>query len=204
MNKIIDNLKSRVDLKFHWVCFLPLIILLLTYPAMKYLPIKYTYENSLIENFQLIVLFITFIFCKKSKCDKNFFNFLALVIIILFLREINCGRTIFFPVEGLENTFYSWKDIKYGYLVHPLYGAFIFGSFLYFILSKGYRVLFQYIKSAKISLYNWVFLLVGIIFGTIGEKMGSFALEEMMETVFYLSLFALIYLQGQNNEYIKK
>ena len=170
---------------------------------MKFLPIQYTYENSLIENFQLFVLILTFIFSVKAKTDKKFFISVALICLILFLREINCGRTIFFPIEGMENAFYSWKDIKYGYLAHPLYGLFIAGSALYFLFTKSFMVLIKYLKYAKLSFYNWIFLFSGIIFGTLGEKIGSFALEEMMETLFYVSFMALIFLQSQNKKYIE-
>ena len=184
----LEELKERLDFKFHPVSILPLLFVLLTYPAMKYLPVNYCYENSLLENFQLFVLLSTFVVCIKSKTDKKFFYSLALVCVILFLREINCGRTVFFPIEGVENAFYSWKDIKYGY---------------YFILTKSYNVLIKYFLHAKLSVYNWGFLFLGIIFGLLGEEISNPQLEEMTETLFYLSLFALIYLQGFNKNYIE-
>lgn len=198
----LEELKERLDFKFHPVSILPLLFVLLTYPAMKYLPVNYCYENSLLENFQLFVLLSTFVVCIKSKTDKKFFYSLALVCVILFLREINCGRTIFFPIEGVENAFYSWKDIPYGYLAHPIYGLFMAGSFLYFILTKSYKVLFNYMLNAKLSFWNWLFLFLGIILGTIGEEISNMQLEEMTETLFYLSFMALIYLQAHNKNYI--
>ena len=94
------GLKNRVDFKFHPITLLPLLILLLTLPACLWLPIEYSYENHLIENFQLVVILAIFIICIKAKNDKTFFNTLALVMVILFLREINCGRTVFFHVPG--------------------------------------------------------------------------------------------------------
>lgn len=200
---MIKDFLKRIDFSFQPITLLPLLIILLTYPCMKFLPIQYTYENSLIENFQLFVLILTFIFSVKAKTDKKFFISVALICLILFLREINCGRTIFFPIEGMENAFYSWKDIKYGYLAHPLYGLFIAGSALYFLFTKSFMVLIKYLKYAKLSFYNWIFLFSGIIFGTLGEKIGSFALEEMMETLFYVSFMALIFLQSQNKKYIE-
>ena len=203
MENFLANIKNRLDFGFYPVILLPLIFIILTYPAMLWLPIKYTYENSLIENFQLIVLAVTFVMCCRAKTDKKFFYSIALLVIILMLREVNCGRTIFFAVEGVENTFYSWKEIKYGYLAHPLYGAFITVSALYFILTKSYKVLFKYIKKAKLSIYSWTFLCIGVIFAEIGEKIGNFALEEMTETVMYLSFMALIYLHGFNKKYIE-
>lgn len=199
----IKKFIQRLDFKFYPITIFPLAILLLTYPAMLYLPIEYTYENHLIENFQLVVILVTFAMCLKAKTDKKFFISLALVMIILFLREINCGRTIFFPIEGVENAFYSWKEIPYGYLAHPLYGAFMAASGLYFIVTKSYKVLWNYFLNAKLSVYNWIFLFSGIIFGTLGEKIGNFALEEMTETLFYLSLMALIFMQGYNKKYIE-
>lgn len=197
------NFLKRLDFKFEPVTIFPLLILLLTYPAMLFLPIEYTYENHLIENFQLVILLVTFIMCLKAKTDKKFFYSIALVCVILFLREINCGRTVFFPIPGEDNAFVPLKDIPYGYLVNPIYGAFIAFSGLYFILTKSYKVLFNYILNAKLSVYNWIFLFLGIILGTVGEKIGDFALEEMTETLFYLAFMALIYLQGFNKKYIE-
>jgi len=201
---MFKNFIKRLDFGFKPVTIFPLTIALLTVPAMKWLPVQATYENHLLENFQLLILFATFILCLNSKTDKKFFKSLALVCVILFLREINCGRTVFFAVEGQENTFLSWKEIPYGYLAHPLYGLFMAGSFLYFLLSKSYLVLYNYMLNAGISVYNWIFMILGIIFGITGEKIGSPALEEMTETLFYLSFMALIYLQSQNHEYIEK
>ena len=92
--------------------------------------------------------------------------------------------------------------IPYGYLAHPIYGLFMAGSFLYFILTKSYKVLFNYMLNAKLSFWNWLFLFLGIILGTIGEEISNMQLEEMTETLFYLSFMALIYLQAHNKNYI--
>ena len=198
------GLKNRVDFKFHPITLLPLLILLLTLPACLWLPIEYSYENHLIENFQLVVILAIFIICIKAKNDKTFFNTLALVMVILFLREINCGRTVFFHVPGGGyNDFYSWKEIPYGYLAHPLYGTFMALSGLYFILTKSYKVLWNYFLQAKLSIYNWIFVVLGIIFGLLGEEWGMPMLEEMTETLFYVSLLAIIYLQAFNKNYIE-
>ena len=200
----LKNFLKRFDFSFHPVTVFPFLCLLLTYPAMKYLPVKYCYENHLLENFQLVVILIAFICCLKAKTDKVFFKSLALVCVILFLREINCGRTVFFPVAGVENAFLPWKEIPYGYLANPVYGIFMAGSGLYFLITKSYKVLFNYALNAEIAVYNWIFLFLGMILGTLGEKTGNMQLEEMTETMFYLSLTALIYLQGFNIKYIEK
>lgn len=197
------NLYRRMDFDFKLITIFPLLTVLLTYPAMAMLPENYFYENHLIENMQLIVLFATFLLSINAKIDKKFFNSIALVCIILFLREINCGRTIFFAIEGAENAFLSWKEIPYGYLAHPIYGVFIAASGLYFILTKSYKVLFNYLVNAKLSIYNWVFMFLGIIAGVAGEKLNNMRLEEMTEMLFYCSFMALVYLQSQNDDYIE-
>ncbi len=197
------ELRERIDFKFHPITLIPLLILLLTFPALKWLPERYAWENHLIENVQLVVLLITFILCLRSKIDKKFFKTLALVMIILFLREINCGRTVFFPIEGVENAFYPWSQIKYGYLAHPLYGAFMAASGLYFLITKSFMVLWNYFLHAKLTIYNWIFIILGIIFGVWGEKAGSPMLEEMTELLFYTSLMAIIYMQGFSENYIQ-
>ena len=125
IKKFFMELRERVDFKFYPVILAPVIIFLLTPIFIKWLPLHFANENSLIENFQLVVILFAFIFCLKAKTDKPFFYSMALVMIILFLREINCGRTVFFLVPGGgPNAFYSWKEIPYGYLAHPLYGLF--------------------------------------------------------------------------------
>jgi len=198
------GLKSRLDFNFRPITILPLLIILLTLPACLWLPVEYSYENCLIENFQLIIILAAFIICIKAKNDKTFFNTLALVMVILFLREINCGRTVFFHIPGGgPNDFYSWKQIPYGYLAHPIYGAFMAFSGLYFILTESYKPLWNYFLKAKISIYNWVFVIIGIVFGLLGEEWGMPMLEEMTETLFYTSLLAIIFLQAQNKEYIE-
>lgn len=204
IKEFFKELKSRLDFGFHPITILPLLILLLTLPACLWLPIEYSYENCLIENFQLVVILAAFIICIKAKDDKTFFNTLALVMVILFLREINCGRTVFFHIPGGGyNDFYSWKEIPYGYLAHPIYGAFMAFSGLYFIFTKSYKVLWDYFLHAKLSIYNWFFIAIGIVFGLLGEEWGMPMLEEMTETLFYTSLLAIIFLQAFNEKYIE-
>jgi len=198
------ELKERIDFKFYPIILAPVIILLLTPIFIKWLPLHFANENSLIENFQLVVILFAFISCVKAKCDKPFFYSMALVMIILFLREINCGRTVFFLVPGGGPTaFYGWKEIPYGYLAHPLYGLFMVCSGLYFILSKSYKTLWNYFLHAKLTVYGWVFAVLGIIFGIMGEEISAPMLEEMAETLFYTSLTAIIYMQSQNKKYIE-
>ena len=123
--KIGKFASEHLDFRIYGVTWIAIINALLIIPCILYLPEKYGYENGLLENLQLIALLFGFILClsyqkiknKQNKDNENekteidqsmikFFKFAALVIVILFLREINCGRTIFFPVPGEVNTLY--------------------------------------------------------------------------------------------------
>ena len=199
---VLDFTKKHTDFKIYKVTWIPIIIAILIYPAIKYLPEKYGYENGILENTQLVFLVLSCIFGFCTKSHKKFFKFTALVSIILILREVNCGRTIFFPVPDAVNTFYSWKEIKYGWLAHPLYGLYMAGVGVYFIINKLYLDLFKYIKCVKLPVWNIVFLLIGMGIGMYSEKViDNMLLEEMTEMLFYASLMSIIWLYAFNKNF---
>ena len=204
MKKICDFLKNHFDFKIQISTWVGIIVALLIIPATMFLPEKYGFENGLIENLQLLVLFIGGYFALRPKTDKIFFNFILMVIGILFLREINCGRTIFFPVPGVENEFYRWSEIKYGYLAHPIYGAYIAFVGIYFLKNKLFINLWQKIKDIKFPVWNFVLLLIGMIAGIYAEEVvHNFILEESTELLFYVALINFVYLYSQNKDFIK-
>lgn len=199
---VLDFIKKHTDFKIYKITWIPILIAILIYPAVKYLPVKYGYENGVLENIQIIFLILSCIFGLCAKTHKKFFKFAALVSIILILREINCGRTIFFPVPNTVNTFYSWKEIKYGWLAHPLYGLYMAGVGIYFIINKLYLDLFKYIKSVKFPILNIVLLFIGMGIGMYSEKvLCNMLLEEMTEMLFYASLMSIIWLYGYNKNF---
>ena len=79
------------------------------------------------------------------------------------IREVNCGRTLFFHIPGTENAFYSWKEIKYGYLVHPIYGTYI---------ESGYKYVEQMneIKAMNTTIQNFGLELATTLKNTVGAK----------------------------------
>ena len=99
LKKICDFIANHFDFKFYGVTWVALIIGLSIIPALIYMPHTWGYENGVIENIQLPVLFFMVYLCATSKINKPFFNFLILVLSILIIREVNCGRTLFFPIR---------------------------------------------------------------------------------------------------------
>jgi hypothetical protein len=136
--------------------------------------------------------------------DKQFFTFVALVLGILLLREINCGRTIFFAIPGQENAFYSWKEIKYGWLAHPIFGAYIAFVGLYFLKNKLFINLWHMIRDIKFPIWNFLLMLLGMALGLYAEEcVHNFVFEEITELLFYVALVGFIYLYSRDENFIK-
>lgn len=201
-----QNIFSRLNWKIYKPTLFSIVTFLSILPCVLFLPEMYAWENSFIENLQLFVIFFIFIFALNSKQEKHLFNWIAMVCIMLFLREINCGR-IFFPVHnGVGSpSFKHWNEIlSYPYYNIPngLFGLFILYSIFYFFKSNAYVELWKVIKSAKIDCVNILFMAFGIIAGTISENtIHNEMLEETTETLFYVTFGVLVYLYGHNKNY---
>ncbi len=120
---------------------------------------------------------------------------------VLILREISCGRTLFFAIPGKENAFYGWKEIKYGYLARPLYGIYIAGVLTYFFKNRLFTTLWKYIGKTKIPIWNAALMLAGLLSTVYAERIEkNQVFEESSEFVFYLSLTSLVYLYTKKRD----
>ena len=171
---------------------------------LLYLPQKYGYENGLLETIQMIVLFGIMFLCFTAKTNKSFFRFCALILTIIMIREVNCGRTIFFKIPGTENSFYRWKDLKYGYLVHPIYGAYIGIIALFFIIKKHFITLWKLFSKTKLPVWNIILASIAMFMGAIAEKAtnNNFIFEEGFELLFYVSLAGIVWLYSRNSKFM--
>jgi len=202
MDKVVSFLKNHFDFKIYPVTWIAIIVAALIIPCIKYLPLECGYENGVLENIQMVFLIAAFIMGLCVKNNKKFFRFVSLVITILILREINCGRTIFFPIPGEVNAFYGWKDIKYGYLAHPIYGLYMGLVGLYFLWNKLYLNLWDMIRKIKFPVWNILLMIAGVVLGLYAEKAShNFVFEEMAELLFYVALTGIIWLYGFNKKF---
>lgn len=198
----MNFIKEHFDFKFYPVTYLAILVALLVIPCVMFLPEHYGYENGLLENTQMIVLFSGVYIALRSKVNKQFFNFVALVLFILILREVNCGRTLFFPVPGKVNTFYGWKDIKYGWLAHPIYGAYMAYVTFYFFFNKLFKDLWGFLSKTKLPVWNILLMLIGMGLGLYAEKVvNDCVYEEITELLFYVSLVGIIYLYSNHKNF---
>ena len=199
---IRNFIKSHCDFKVYTCTIVAVMAALAVAPCIWFMPEKYGYENGLLENLQMLTLLTAFIFAIKAKVNRKFFNFVAMVVVILAIREVNCGRTIFFPVPGEVNEFYRWKDIKYGWLAHPLYGLYMAYVAIYFLKNKLFITLWDLIKNIKLPVWNIVLMLAGMILGTYAEEVAhNMVFEEITELLFYVALTGIIWLYAFNKEF---
>lgn len=202
MKELLTFCGTHFDFRFYNINWVNVLVFLLIFPACKYLPISAAYENSWFENIQLIVLFVGLFLAITTKFNKIFFKFVALVIGILLIRETNCLRTIFFCVPNQPNTFYTWKEIKCGWLFHPLYGSYIAWTGVYFIWKKLYLDLWNYVKNVKFPIWNSLFLMLAILFAWAGEEIfHNMMFEEASELLVYTALTSIIYLYTRKEEF---
>ena len=193
-----ELMNRHFDFKLYGVTWFAVLTAILILPCIMFLPEKFGYENGLLENIQMLVLFWSLYIAFSSKIDKKFFIFVGLVLIILILREINCGRTIFFPIPGTENAFYSWKDIKYGYLAHPLYGAYMTCVGIYFLVNKLFISMWNYIRGTKLPFWNIILMFTGMGLGLYAEHSAhNMVFEEITELLCYVSLAGIIWLYSR-------
>ena len=199
---VLDFIKKHFDFKIYPVTWLAILSALIIVPGLMYFPEEFGYENGVLENIQMVFLFVGLFLAFNAKIHKKFFIFAGLVITILMLREINCGRTLFFAIPDTVNQFYSWKEIKYGYLAHPIYGLYITCVGLYFFINKLFVDMWNIIKKTKFPVWNFVLLIIGMSVGMYAEKcLENFVLEELGELLFYVSLMSIIWLYGFNKNF---
>ena len=126
-----------------------------------------------------------------------------MVLGILFIREINCGRTIFFAIPGTENEFYRWSEIKYGWLAHVIYGIYMAFVGIYFLANKLFITLWQKLWDIRLPFWNFVLLLIGIVAGLFAEEAHMLVFEESAELLFYVALIIFVYLYSQHKDFAK-
>ena len=203
MNKICKFVQKHLNFGFQNVTWFGILTTLAIIPAVMFLPEKCGFENGVIENIQLGVLFLGMFFALRPKVDKKFFYFITMVLGILFIREVNCGRTIFFAIPGTENEFYRWSEIKYGWLAHVIYGVYMAIVGIYFLVNKLFITLWQKLWSIRLPFWSFVLLLIGIVAGLYAEEAHLLVFEESAELLFYVALISFVYLYSQHKDFIR-
>ena len=190
---IINFIKKYIYFNFNKINIIPLAVLIINILVLRLLNITVIYENSLLENLQLIALFLPILFAFRAKNHKAFFNLVIMVLILMIAREISYGRVIFGAIDGQPNAFYRWSDYKYGFLVNYIIGIYIAIMILYAFFKKIYLDVFVILRKVKMPF--WSVFFCGLC--TIGQVLGegileNTVLEETSEMVLYTIISVLV------------
>ena len=206
MEKVKNFIINHFDFKFYNVTWIAIGVGLLIIPALIYMPQKCGFENGLIENIQMCVLFFILYLCLTSKVNRKLFGFAALALSLIIIREVNCGRTLFFPIPGEYHKYYSWKALPWpwlGKVVHTMYGLYIAFVAIVFFRKKVYISIWEVIKRVKFPVWNLVLMGFASFMGAIAEKAthNNFIFEESFELLFYVALCGIIYLYSRHQNF---
>ncbi len=156
--------------------------------------ITYIAENTLLENSQLVVLFAAFILCLKAKNNKVLFNFGAMVIFLMIMRELSYGRCIFCQLPDDPHNFYPWSHYKYGWMAHIIVGIYIAISLLYAVVNKIWVDIKTVLEKFRFPFWDFVCMAVLVVIQYLGERtLHNSCLEEIAEFTLYCAIFALVY-----------
>lgn len=191
MEKIIQNIRKLIAFDFHFnlSCVPVIAVLLLLYPAVMLLPERCGYENELIENTQLVVIFFgCFIWCLVPE-RRKLFLLVALIYFALAVREVSSGRVLFYAIPGSPNEFYGWDKVWYA--PYRLPAGIIYGGICaaLFFFGKVYKEIASLLERTKIPVINLILLAVLLLASDLLDKFcSSLILEEGVELAAYVTL----------------
>lgn len=200
-----ENQSGKIlDFRMHTAAWIAMVVAVLSIPVGMYMPESFGYENGVVENMQMVVLALGVYFCFRSNNHRQLFIFAGLVLIMLMLREVNCGRTLFFAKPGEVNSFYKWKEIPYGWVARVVFGLYIGASVLYFFVKKLYMQIWNAMKMVSFPVWNLLLALLGMSLGVYAERcMKNLTIEELAELVFYVSLVGLLHIYARKHETVE-
>ncbi len=172
-----------LDFKFYKENYIAIIALIFSVAFIKIFNLQEIQENTLLENMQLLALFGGFIASVKTKNYKVFFTFLAMLLLLMFAREISYGRV--FIDESVVH--FNKK------LCHIIVGAYIGLGILYSLIKKIWIDIINIIKNIKFPF--WTFLMsFGCVFIQLASEkfLQNTCIEETVEFMLYCLILSLI------------
>lgn len=164
-------------------------------------PQPWGYENGVVENLQLILLLFGCGICLTAKGDKSVYLCFTVILLTLLMRELNCGRVLFWSKSGemfycgTPADYLKWRDIPYGSVYR--FGAYgiLFTLCLITVLRNGtFKKIFRLLTTARIPAWELILLATGYAVGQCAERIGhSLLTEELGETLLYAAILSALY-----------
>lgn len=147
-----------------------------------WLPENCCYENGPVEYLQLGIMAGIVFLCCRAQHQRELFAWCAAVMLLLMLREINCGRTLFFAYPDSSVRFYKWSEIPYGWVVQTCYGVLIAVTVLWFVVRKLFMRVLLVLRERPLPIWCVAILLLEIIIARVCETDGKLMVwEELAE-----------------------
>lgn len=187
------NKWMKFDFRLHAAALVAIVVAVLCVPLGVYLPVECGNENGAVENVQMAVLALGACFCLRAGNHRRFFVVMALVMVMLMLREVNCGRTLFLAKPGTVNDFYQWKELPYGWIARVLFGGYMAGVAAYFLHKRLYLQIGEVLRQVGIPVWNVILMAAGVVLGVYGERvLNNMTVEEFAELLFYVALVGAV------------
>lgn len=193
------------DKKFYPHLWIMILYIPFVFIIKDFLPENAARENGPIENFQLVLLLIGVYLCwealRKTTLKKSKYIWQAgiLFFLLLFGRELSWGRAMLMYPDG---SMPSWSELgMYEEIAHLLIGIVI--AYLLFLFYRGN--FFSFLKSAKIPLWDLVFLILFIILVDVSEHYNFSVFngmidEELFECAMYFEMLRITSFIGEKKE----
>lgn len=149
-------IKKFLDFHFNKENYIALAALFMSVFIILFFHIENIYENSFLENIQLAALIGAFVYCFKVKKYKVFFHIVAIVLFLMFARELSYGRVFLPRPEGAgPDDIYPWSHYKYGWCVDYIVGLYIAIGAIYGIVKKVWIDVIEIIKTIKFPFWSF-------------------------------------------------
>ncbi len=195
------SLASHLDTRFSATALIALVGAIICTIGIYTLPETVSGKNSPIEYTQLVLLIIGTRLCFTAKQRPALYRVVAFLLIFLFLREINYGRTLACFADPTDpNKFPKWKDIPYGWVAHVLVGVYLVSLAAVFIFRGHWKSCLELLTGYRIPLWKSIILLLAIIGARVTEScVHNDRVEELFELSFYITLLCFVWQYTRGN-----
>ena len=189
-------MRKFIDFSFNKMNYIALCVAISSILWAKIFNVVEIQENTIYENIAVLPLLAGIIFCIKSKKNKVFFNFIALILFLITAREFSYGRVPFCAIEGSNgHNFYPWSHYKYGYLANIFVGLYIASGILYALINKIWIDITEIFNKVKIPFWSFFCSFICIFVQEISEhRFENTVVEEIAEFTIYCLIFAIVWI----------
>lgn len=195
VKEFILSIPPRIEWSLTPLTGFVLLFMLAVWPLTIYGNPQYFVENGLVENLQLVVLAGAFVVAVSAKQHKKFYICLALLIVLMVMRETNLGRGFFCEKYLSPDELCRWKSMKYGVIVEPLRNLYGFYILWYAFKNRLHHDFIAYAQKAPLFMLDFIPLVIGYIAGNVAEFqcVDNEVLEESGEMLFYLAFTDILW-----------